>query len=164
MINFEKKLMQSDDDQKEYASIVLKYIDKYRDNLTGHVLTHKYKNSEILINIPRTNNIMETLFGSFKRKMRKKIGCKKLTNHFKGMHPNEFLIENLNNQLYIDLLYDGDLNNLIKEYPLHDRQAKKFSVQRKTLCGSHKLKKTILRSADFTLHICKAIKKFLKTA
>ena len=164
MINFEKELTQRDNDGKEHASIVLRYIDKYRDNLTGHVLTHRYGNSEVLINIPRTNNIMETLFGSFKHKMRKKIGCKKLTNHFKAMHPNEFLIENLNNQLYIDLLYGGDVNNLIKEYPRYDKQANELSIQRKALQCSHKLKKTILRSTSFTTKVYNAIRKFLKTA
>ena len=120
------------DKVKKYAEIVLEYIEKYEDNLTGHVIKYQYKGDEKLIAVPRTNNIMETLFGSFKRKLRQKIGCKKLTNHFKGMHPDEFLVENLNNPIYLNLLYDGSINNLIKEYLKVDQKAKEIRLARKT--------------------------------
>ena len=171
--NFEEKMIaykaklnkkMKKEDITMYAQIVIGYINKYEKHLTGHVLIHSYKGEEKILSVPRTNNIMETLFGIFKRKMRKKIGCKRLTNHFKGMHPDEFLVENLNNELYIALLYGGNINNLISEYPKHDQKAKKIQEQRKEDKGSHKIKKTTLRDKYFSNYIFKAIKNFLKSA
>ncbi len=157
-------LYKNDDNEKQYANIVIKYIDKYRDNLTGHTLIHKYNNKEFLINIPRTNNIMETLFGSFKRKMRQKIGCKKLTNHFRGMHPDEFLIENLTNQKYLDLLYNGSINNAINIFPKFDKEAKEKSIKRKNNKRFFNIKKSVLRDDNFHENILIAFLKFLQSA
>ena len=106
---------------------------------------------------------METLFASFKRKLRQKIGCKKLTNHFKGMHPDEFLLENLNNPIYLNLLYDGSIDNLIKEYPKVDQKAKEIRLARKTNKEFIDLKKKSLRNENFIKSFAKSFKTFLKT-
>ena len=106
---------------------------------------------------------METLFGSFKRKLRQKIGCKKLTNHFKGMHPDEFLLENLNNPIYLNLLYDGSIDNLIKEYPKVDQKAKEIRLARKTNKEFIDLKKKSLRNENFIKSFAISLKSFLKT-
>ncbi len=148
---------------KKYARIVLEYIEKYEDNLTGHVIKYQYNGKEKLIPVPRTNNIMETLFGSFKRKLRQRIGCKKLTNHFKGMHPDEFLLENLNNPIYLKLLYNGSIDNLIKEYPKVDQKAKEIRLARKTNKEFIDLKKKSLRNENFIKSFAISLKTFLKT-
>lgn len=160
----ELKVRQENCDIKEFSETVLKYIDKYRDNLTGHVLIHEYNDNKVLINIPRTNNIMETLFGSFKRKIRKRIGCKKLTNHFKAMHQDEFLIENLTNQTYINIMLDGSVNNLVEMFPQFDKQAFLTSLKRKENNGSFTLKKSILRDKQFSINIIIALKALSKIA
>ncbi len=150
------------DNVKKYAKIVLEYIEKYEDNLTGHVIKYQYNGNDKFVSVPRTNNIMETLFGSFKRKLRQKIGCKKLTNHFKGMHPDEFLIENLNNPIYLNLLYDGSIDNLIKKYPKVDQKAKEIYLARKTNKEFIDLKKKTLRNKNFINNFATSFKSFLK--
>lgn len=152
------------DKLKKYAEIVLTYLEKYEDNLTGHVVKYQYNGNEKSVTIPRTNNIMETLFGSFKRKLRQKIGCKKLTNHFKGMHPDEFLLENLSNPIYLKLLYNGSIDNLIKKYPEVDKKAKAIYLSRKTNKNLMDLKKKTLRNKNFINSFAKSFENFLKTA
>ncbi len=162
MSDFEKVL--KDDSNTESAEIVLEYIEKYRENLTGHTLIHGDDEDKIIINAPRTNNIMETLFGTFKRKLRQRIGTKKLTNNFKAMHPDEFLIENLTNQKYLDIMFEGSIDNLIKQFPLFDNESKLTSEKRKKNNSCLTLKKSILRNEDFSLNITKSLKSFEKSA
>jgi hypothetical protein len=159
----ELKMMQENNISKEFSETILKYMEKYRNNLTGHVLIHTYNDNDIVINIPRTNNIMETLFGGFKRKIRKRIGCKRLTNHFKAMHKDEFLIENLTNQTYLDIMLNGSIDNLVKIFPQFDQKAFLTSVERKQNNGNFKLKKSIIRDEFFQVNIATAFKYLIQT-
>lgn len=92
------------------SSILIDYLDKYSDNLVGHVITLPGSNQEILLD--RTNNIPEHCFGKTKTGWRRKLGTKKLTRHLQAARHEEFLVANLEQHDYIDAVYGGSLDNM----------------------------------------------------
>jgi hypothetical protein len=92
------------------SSIVSDYLDKYTDKLIGHLIT--MPGSSQLMLLDRTNNISEHRFGKTKTGWRRKLGTKKLSRHLQAARHEEFLIANLNQQNYIDVVYGGSLENM----------------------------------------------------
>jgi len=72
--------------------------------------------------------------------------------------------KNLNNSTYLDLLYDGSIDNLIKEYPKVEKKAKEIYLERKKDKESFELKKKTLRNTNFINNYVRLFKKFLKIA
>lgn len=124
------------------SSILIDYLDKYSDNLVGHVITLPGSNQEILLD--RTNNIPEHCFGKTKTGWRRKLGTKKLTRHLQAARHEEFLVANLEQHDYIDAVYGGSLDNMAScfskycDHSLEIRKLRNNTEEKKTMPISKK--------------------------
>ena len=124
------------------SSIVIGYLDKYSDKLIGHLIT--MPGSSQLILLDRTNNISEHRFGKTKTGWRRKLGTKKLTRHLQAARHEEFLVANLDQQDYIDVVYGGSLENMAHCFSkycddsLEIRKLRNYKEEKKTMPISKK--------------------------
>lgn len=63
----------------------------------------------------RTTNGLESWWGDGKRRCRRRHGRKKLTREFRSLPAEFMLIANLENPQYVDLVLNGELNNLAQK-------------------------------------------------
>ena len=121
---FQEKLkarsIDNDKDIGNSLKIMIGYLEKYADKLVGHLITLPGGDKILL---ERTNNISEQHFSSAKIGWRRKLGTKKLTRQLQAAHHEEFLYVNLNLQKYIDLVYDGNLDNMPNYFAKYCNQA-----------------------------------------
>ena len=96
-------------------------MDKYSDKLVGHLVTLRARNHVILLD--RTNNISERHFGQTKIGWRRKVGTKKLTRILKAARHEEFLVTNIEQQDYINIVYGGAIDNMPAYFAEHCNQA-----------------------------------------
>ena len=101
---------EQDSDRVANARLVLRYLEKYWDQLFGHVIDVEGQQEPLLA--MRTNYIPEHRFGNSKQGMRRKLGTKKLIRSVQAMRPEELFVPNLNNQDYLNIISGGQLSNL----------------------------------------------------
>ena len=77
--------MSTDSEKIAYAKICETDLNKYWDNLFGHVITPEGSDEAILVD--RTNHIPEQHFGDTKGGWRRRLGTKKMVRHFQGSRP-----------------------------------------------------------------------------
>ena len=141
---------------------VIDYLDKYMDELVGHLLTIPGKNKVILLN--RTNNLSEQHFSKTKKGWRRKLGVKKMTRHLQAARHEELLLANLDQADYIKIVYDGSLDNmppLFATYCNEARQIRKLrdnSQERRSL----PIDKKLLRKSDVLPKVMEALGTVLK--
>ena len=99
-----------DEQKRADQSTVLQYLEKYEKQLVGHVIELEGDRKPLVVR--RTNNPVEHRFGSTKQGIRRKVGVKKLTRQIQAMRPEAFLVWNLANREYLNLVLDGSLTNL----------------------------------------------------
>ena len=92
------------------SKILIDYLDKYSDKLVGHLITLPGSNQVILLD--RTNNISEHHFSKAKTGWRRKVGTQKLIRHVQAARHEEFLVANLDQQDYINVVYGGSVDNM----------------------------------------------------
>ncbi len=152
----------TDKDIKSASKKVIDYLDKYMDELVGHLLTIPGKNKVILLN--RTNNLSEQHFSKTKKGWRRKLGVKKMTRHLQAARHEELLLANLDQTDYIKLVYDGSLDNmpsLFATYCNEARQIRKLrdnSQERRSL----PIEKKLLRKSDVLPKVMEALGTVLK--
>jgi hypothetical protein len=152
----------TDKDIKSASKKVIDYLDKYMDELVGHLLTIPGKNKVILLN--RTNNLSEQHFSKTKKGWRRKLGVKKMTRHLQAARHEELLLANLDQADYIKLVYDGSLDNmpsLFATYCNEARQIRKLrdnSQERRSL----PIEKKLLRKSDVLPKVMEALGTVLK--
>ena len=110
----------NDQDIGNSLKIVIGYLEKYADKLVGHLITLPGGDKILL---ERTNNISEQHFSSAKIGWRRKLGTKKLKRQLQAARHEEFLCVNLNLQKYIDVVYDGSLDNMPNYFAKYCNQA-----------------------------------------
>jgi hypothetical protein len=106
----ERHSRQRDEQKRDAYDIVLTYLEKYEKKLVGHVIDSGESRKPLVA--CRTNNPAEHRFGSTKRGIRRKVGVKKLTRQIQALRPEAFLVGNLENQEYLDIVLNGSLDNL----------------------------------------------------
>ena len=99
-----------DEQQRADQAAVLKYLEKYEKQLVGHLFDLGGDRKPLVAS--RTNNPAEHHFGSTKQGVRRKVGVKKLTRQIQAMRPETFLVCNLANREYLNLVLDGSLAHL----------------------------------------------------
>ena len=101
---------EQDSDRVANAKLVIRYLEKYWDELFGHVIYVEGREEPLLA--MRTNYVPEHRFGNSKQGMRRKLGIKKLARSVQAMRPEELFVSNLGNQGYLDIISGGRLSNL----------------------------------------------------
>jgi hypothetical protein len=121
---FQEKLkvrsIDNDQDISNSLKIMIGYLEKYADRLVGHLITLPGGDKILL---ERTNNISEQHFSRAKIGWRRKLGTKKLTRQLQAARHEEFLCVNLNLQKYIDVIYEGSLDNMPNYFAKYCNQA-----------------------------------------
>jgi len=108
---------ETDAERRRDQKVVLDYLETYSQQLVGHVIPLK-GHAEPLV-VSRTNNLLEQRFGSTKQDLRRKVGTKKLTRYVQAMRPEMLLLPNLANAKYVDIVFDGSLDNLAAAFSEH---------------------------------------------
>jgi len=113
------RIMQDPNDCEaaEDAKIIADYLDKYWDQLFGHLILPPGREKPILVK--RTNYPPEHVFARRKRSMRRQTGNEKLARRLEASHPAEQLIENLSKEQYLRIVFNGDLRNLPQRLAQH---------------------------------------------
>ena len=128
-INTEKKEKGHDIDVdiKCASKKIIDYLDKYMDELVGHLVTIPGKNGKNkVILLDRTNNLSEQHFSNTKKGWRRKLGVKKLTRHLKAARHEELLLTNLDQPEYINIVYDGNPDNMPSLFAKNCHQARQI--------------------------------------
>lgn len=107
----------SQPDRARHAKIIAGQFDKYRDGFLGRFLWPKGRKTPLVVS--RTNYPAEHKFGRRKRGWRRQSGNKKLAKRLDACHEAELLVDNLWDQEYLDMVYDGSLDNMPKRFAEH---------------------------------------------
>ena len=124
-----KRILQEDDkDKRDDAQTVLQYLEKYQQQLVGHVLVLEGQQEPFVVQ--RTNNLVEHRFRATKQAMRRKVGTKKLARYLQAMRPEAMLVANLQDEQYLELVCGGSLDNLPAYFAKHWDLAKEIRAER----------------------------------
>ena len=146
----------NDPDILRSSKILIDYLDKYYDKLVGHLVTLS-GGKKIMLH--RTNNISELHFADIKIGWRRKLGTKKLIRQLQAARHEEFLLANLDIQGYIDIVYDGSLDNMPYYFAKYGNKAMEIRKlrsdpeERQTIPISKKL----LRKPDMLTGVVQAL-------
>lgn len=162
-LHVKTKSKQTDHDIKCASKKTIYYLDKYMDELVGHLVTIPGKNKVILLH--RTNNLSEQHFSKVKRGWRRKLGVKKMTRYLQAARHEELLLANLDQADYIKIVYDGSTDNmssLFATYCHQARQLRKLRNSGQEESRSLPIEKKLLRKPDVLPDVVEALRKVLK--
>ena len=98
-------------DLRTAIDVILSHLDRHGPHLWGHVIPIPHECGGGIRLVERTNNILESWFGSLKHGERRRSGRKILTQDFERLSPSAALALNLDSLDYVDILC-GSLGNL----------------------------------------------------
>ena len=161
-VNVKINSKETDKDIKSASKKVIDYLDKYMDELVGHLLTIPGKNKVILLN--RTNNLSEQHFSKTKKGWRRKLGIKKMTRHIQAARHEELLLANLDQADYIKIVYDGSLGNMPSLFATYCHEARQIRKLRNNSQEGRSLpiEKKLLRKSDVLPKVMEALGTVLK--
>ena len=113
---------------KVFIKVVQTYFEKYKDSLSGHRILN---NNNEYVDVYRTNNVLEHFFGTFKRRLRKRVGNWNLKRQIALMHPDAMLVTNLQNEEYLKIIECEKLRDISKIFAECDYEAKEIENKRK---------------------------------
>ena len=133
-------------------SIILKYLERYKDHLFGHPVIRS-NDSKIIGVVERTNNGAEHFFGDDKQKIRRRVGRANLGRDLEDQPAQAALVSNLKHSDYVEIVC-GSLEQLPDAFAMLDREklTEKSVLQRSN--KDAELKKRIC-----TLIACEKIQK-----
>ncbi len=102
-------------------SIILKYLDRYKDHLFGHPVIRN-NDGQIIGVVERTNNGAEHFFGDDKQKIRRRVGRANLGRDLEDQPAQAALVSNLNHADYVEIVCDGALEQLPDAFAMLDRE------------------------------------------
>jgi hypothetical protein len=117
------------------SEIVLGYLQKYYPKLVGHVIVLNDFPQPFVVH--RTNNLSEHLFGRTKQRLRRKIGTKNLARYVQAMRPEEFLVDNLRDPDYLQIICGGSLENLAAAFAQNWQAGQAIRLQRRKMTMDH---------------------------
>lgn len=141
---------------------VLGYLEKYKGNLTGHVIPRPGRNEPFVAE--RTNNLSEHRFAHTKKRLRRKLGTKKLTRSIQAMRAEELLVANLDDPAYLEILCGGNLEDLPAALVEHWEAAQAIRAERRQRTTTHPLpiRKKTIRTEGFLPCLQQAIANLLQ--
>jgi len=154
-----RQRMASEPDAQKAADsqTVLKYLEKYHNNLVGHVIVLPGQAEPFVVE--RTNNVSERRFGSTKQGLRRKVGTKNLARHVQAMRPEEFLVANLDDPDYVEVVLGGSLEKLPALFANHWEAGKAIRTERRKKKTNHPMptRKKRLREDGFLPQFKRAV-------
>jgi hypothetical protein len=102
----QRSVEEPEESGRERYRIVCQHLDRY----WGHLFAAPEDPCR-----ERTTNGLESWWGDGKRRCRRRHGRKKLTREFRSLPAEFMLIANLENPRYVDLMLNGELNNLAQK-------------------------------------------------
>jgi len=145
----------ADPERAHDVKVIADQLDKYWDRLPPRVLTPPAKQTPLLVK--RTNNPPEHRFAARKCHWRRQTGNGKLAKRLEAAHPAEFLVDNLTNDTYLEILYNGSLDNMAARFAQYwpdtdqthrDRNCQHPNHSAQTDTRLH-VRKSVLRSTNF---------------
>jgi hypothetical protein len=91
-------------------TIILRYLKRYGDRLFGHPALRD-EQGKVLCVVDRTNNVLESLFGRAKQRLRRRLGRAHLGRDLEQQPPQAMLTANLRHPDYVRVLC-GSLEHL----------------------------------------------------
>ena len=126
--------------------IILDHIEVHGDYLWGHkITTPTFCGEPITRFIFRTNNILECFFRPVKRNIRRRTGCGDVGYSLEHTKASVCYIGNLLSQKYLDIVYDGSLDNMESKFALYDASR---GTAHEAFSGVIKVSRSSLSSAD----------------
>lgn len=101
-------------------SIILKYLDRYKNYLFGHPVIRS-NDGQIIGMVDRTNNGAEHFFGDDKQKIRRRVGRANLGRDLEDQPAQAALVSNLNHADYVEIVC-GSLEQLPGAFAELDRE------------------------------------------
>jgi hypothetical protein len=102
-------------------AIILKYFNKYKDQLFGHPVIRDDDGTVIAV-VERTNNVDEHFFGNQKQQLRRRVGRAHLGRDLEDQPAQAALVANLRHPDYVRILC-GSLDHLHNAFASLDQQA-----------------------------------------
>ena len=139
---------------------IINYLDKYMDQLTGHLVPVSKPGKDEIILLDRTNNLSEQSFSKVKKRWRRKLGVKKLTRHLHAARDEELLLDNLDQPDYIKIVYDGSLDNMSSLFATYCHEAKRIRKLRNNREEKRSLPigKKLLRKSNVLPEVIEALR------
>jgi len=124
----QRHLSETNADRAVDLAIVLGYLQKYEHNLVGHVVALGDHRPPFVVQ--RTNNLSESRFGRTKQGLRRKLGTKSLARYVQAMRPEEFLVDNLCDPDYLQIVCRGSLENLAASFAQNWQRGQQIRLSR----------------------------------
>jgi hypothetical protein len=95
--------------------------------------------------------------------LRRKLGTKKLTRSIQAMRPEELLVANLDDPVYLEILCGGNLEDLPAAFVEHWEAAQAIRAERRQRTTTHPLpiRKKTIRTKAFLPYLQQAIANLL---
>ena len=87
--------------------------------------------------VQRTNNLSEHRFGRTKQRLRRKLGTKNLARYVQAMRPEEFLVDNLQDPDYLQIVCGGNLENLASAFAQNWQVGQQIRSSRRAKTTNH---------------------------
>jgi hypothetical protein len=108
---------------KKAVDIIIAHMEEHGKFLWGHRVTmHKPNGDSIVRFAYRTNNVIECFFRPIKKNIRRRNGCGDTGHHLEHVSSAICYVNNLMNKEYLDIVYNGSLDNLPEKFALYDSQ------------------------------------------
>jgi len=158
----QRQASERDADRRTDVAIVLDYLEKYHGKLTGHVIAINGRPQPLVVH--RTNNLPEHRFGRRKQGLRRKLGTRNLARYVQAMRPEEFLVDNLRDPDYLEIVCGGSVENLALSFAQNWQrgQAIRSSRKEKTTNRPIPVGKRRLRDDSLLLKVSQAIAAVLR--
>jgi len=125
----QRHMSENDTDRRTDMAIVLDYLKKYDGKLTGHVMALNGGSQPFVVH--RTNNLPEHCFGRKKQGLRRRLGTRNLAQYVQAMRPEEFLVDNLRDPDYLQIICGGTVENLASSFAQNWQTGKAIRLSRK---------------------------------
>jgi hypothetical protein len=153
----QRRASESDADRATDVAIVLDYLQKYDRKLVGHVIVLNDRPQPFVVQ--RTNNLSEHRFGRTKQGLRRKLGTKNLARYVQAMRPEEFLVDNLQDPDYLQIVCGGSLENLPSSFAQNWQAGQRIRSSRRAKTTNHPIpaKRKSLREDGFLSKLQRAV-------
>ena len=153
---------ETDADLANDLAIVLDYVQKYDGKLVGHVIVLDDHSQPFVVQ--RTNNLSEHRFGRAKQGLRRKLGTKNLARYVQAMRPEEFLVDNLRDPDYLDIVCAGSLENLASSFAQNWQKGQEIRSARRAKTTNRPIpaKRKSLRDRRFLSNLRRAVSAVIK--